>query len=106
MSIETEETSLQSMKARRRFLANCGRFALVTPPAISLILAQSHGNYAMALSGGHHGGGHHGGRGRGHGRGGRHANNGFGNGGRDGVPGRSGSNGGRNAGEKLADNHR
>ena len=53
--------------ARRQFLANCGKFAVITPPVISLLLSASHRNYAVAAS-----------------------NNGFGNGGGDGVPGNSG----------------
>lgn len=59
-------------KDRRQFLASCGRFAAVTPPAISLMLAASKSNMAMAASGFEGGG-----------------NNGFGNGGNDGVPGNS-----------------
>lgn len=42
--------------ARRRFLANCGKFAVATPPAISLLLAASRANYAVASSGGSNGG--------------------------------------------------
>jgi hypothetical protein len=57
--------------ARRRFLAECGRFAIATPPAVALLLAASERKYAVAQSG-------------------SHANNGFGNGGNDGVPGNSG----------------
>ncbi|MCK6451151.1 MAG: hypothetical protein L6R19_09905 [Alphaproteobacteria bacterium] len=73
-------------EARRRFLAACGRFALATPPAISLMLAGSERNYATAASGG-----------------GPQGNNGFGNGGGDGVPGNSGNNASPNAGQKSAD---
>lgn len=69
--------------ARRAFLAKCGKFAAVTPPVVTLMLSAANNSYATASSGFHHGGG------RGHGRGGRHPNNGFGNGGHDGVPGRS-----------------
>ena len=94
---------------RRRFLISCGKFAVVTPPTIALILAESDRNYAMALSGGSHG--HHFGFGGGVGGGRWHrprhfADNGFGNGGGDGVPGRSGFNASPNAGEKLADSRR
>jgi hypothetical protein len=56
------------LESRRRFLAKCGKFAIVTPPAITLMLAASSQNFAVAASGG---------------------NNGFGNGGGDGVPGNS-----------------
>ncbi|HEX6958045.1 MAG TPA: hypothetical protein VF194_08680 [Ferrovibrio sp.] len=65
-------------EARRKFLAICGKFAVATPPAITLILAESERNFAVAGSG-HGGGRHHT----------FHPNNGFGNGPFDGVPGRS-----------------
>ena len=68
-------------EARRRFLARCGKFAAVTPPAIALMLNAAERNYAVAASG----------------------NNGFGNGGGDGVPGKSGTNSSPNAGQKSAD---
>jgi len=61
-----------AIAARRRFLATCGKFAIVTPPVVSLMLSASHRSYAAVGSGGGHG------------------NNGFGNGGGDGVPGNSG----------------
>ena len=61
---------------RRRFLAACGRFAAITPPAMSILLSTAVATPAIAQSGG---GGHEG----------HHANNGWGNGGGDGVPGRS-----------------
>lgn len=38
--------------ARRRFLAVCGKFAVATPPAVSLMLAAAERNYAVAASGG------------------------------------------------------
>ena len=38
-------------EARRQFLAKCGRFAVATPPAVSLLLAASRSNYAVAASG-------------------------------------------------------
>ena len=75
-----------AVAARRRFLANCGKFAIVTPPVVSLMLSASRRSYANAGSGGHHGGGGHS---HGHGHGHGHGNNGFGNGGHDGVPGHS-----------------
>ena len=79
----------EANEARRRFLAKCGKFAVITPPVVTLMLTATHGNYAAARSG-FHGSGHGHGRGSSHGRGGRHPNNGFGNGGGDGVPGKSG----------------
>jgi hypothetical protein len=52
---------------RRKFLACCGRFAAVTPPAITLLLSTSLTSSAIARSGGN-------------------GNNGRGNGGGDGSP--------------------
>jgi hypothetical protein len=57
---------------RRAFLASCGKFAVVTPPAITLLLSTSLHSTAIARSGGHSDfGGHksaggHGDRDRGH----------------------------------------
>lgn len=53
---------------RRKFLAACGKFAAVTPPAITVLLSTSLNSTAIAASGGKQG------------------NNGFGNGGGDGSP--------------------
>lgn len=61
------------VEARRNFLASCGKFAVVTPPAVTLMLAAAERNYAVAASGNA-----------------KQGNNGFGNGGGDGVPGNSG----------------
>jgi hypothetical protein len=77
------------VEARRRFLATCGKFAVATPPVVTLMLAEAERNYAVAVSGG--GGSLN------------RGNNGRGNGGGDGVPGRSGSNPSPNAGEKRND---
>ena len=49
---------------RRKFLATCGKFAAVTPPAITMLLSTSLNSKAIARSG----------------------NNGYGNGGGDGSP--------------------
>jgi hypothetical protein len=54
---------------RRAFLASCGRFAAVTPPALTVLLSTSLTSDAIAKSGHHHSG---------------HGNNGYGNGGWDG----------------------
>lgn len=62
--------------ARRRFLKNCGKFAIVTPPVVSLMLSTT-SEQAYAVAGSNPGRGPQG-------------NNGFGNGGNDGVPGNSG----------------
>jgi hypothetical protein len=79
--------------ARREFLAKCGRLAIVTPPAVTLMLAASKRNFAVAYSGGGPGGRDNDGDGDDDDgrrpRRSRRANNGFGNGGHDGVPGRS-----------------
>lgn len=51
--METKTAQKQDEKivvARRRFLANCGKFAVVTPPVVSLMLATSQRNYAVASS--------------------------------------------------------
>jgi uncharacterized membrane protein len=42
---------------RRKFLATCGKFAVVTPPAITLLLSTSLHSSAIAQSGGRDGGG-------------------------------------------------
>jgi len=46
---------------RRKFLASCGKFAIVTPPAITMLLSTSLNSEAVAHSSG---GGKGGGRGR------------------------------------------
>jgi hypothetical protein len=48
-----EDTDL----ARRNFLKSCGRFAVVTPPAISLLLSTSLDSPAVAASGANGSGG-------------------------------------------------
>lgn len=90
--METEpQANDETVNARRRFLATCGKFAVATPPAVALMLADAERNYAVAVSGpGRKGSG----------------NNGFGNGGGDGVPGNSGNNPSPNAGQKAADEDR
>ncbi len=66
-------------------MKTCGKFAAVTPPAITLMLSAAERNYAVASSGRAPG------------------NNGFGNRGFDGVPGQSGTNPAPNADQKSAD---
>jgi hypothetical protein len=68
-----DERDHASPNSRRRFLEEAGRFALATPPAVTLLLAAGKGGVAWAS-------------------GGSHANNGYGNGGSDGTPGNSGKN--------------
>jgi hypothetical protein len=58
---------------RRKFLASCGKFAVVTPPAITMLLSTSLNSTAVASSGAG-------------GSSGRRGNNGYGNGGGDGSP--------------------
>jgi len=68
----------REIEDRRKFLISAGRFAAVTPPAITLLLSTSLTSDAIAHSGarGANGDGGHGHRG----------NNGYGNGGYDGSP--------------------
>lgn len=73
---------------RRDFLVKAGRFAVVTPPAISMLLVTSMNSNAVAGSGG--GGGSNKVKG----------NNGWGNGGNDGT--NPGSSHGKTAGSKSA----
>jgi hypothetical protein len=48
MTKSLEDTEL----ARRAFLAKCGKYALITPPVVTLMLSASgKNNYALALSG-------------------------------------------------------
>ncbi len=42
---------------RRKFLAACGKFAVVTPPAVTLLLSTSLNSEAIAKSGGGNNGG-------------------------------------------------
>ncbi|MCP3389270.1 hypothetical protein NLM27_10835 [Bradyrhizobium sp. CCGB12] len=56
---------------RREFLKTCGKFAAVTPPALTMLLSTSINSEAIAHSGG---------------GGVRRGNNGWGNGGGDGSP--------------------
>ena len=48
MPNEEEEALVED---RRRFLKTCGRFAIVTPPTITLLLASGQQNFAVAGSG-------------------------------------------------------
>jgi hypothetical protein len=45
------EPDTSHFEARRRFLKDCGRYAVVTPPAITLLLSTAGPNYALAASG-------------------------------------------------------
>jgi hypothetical protein len=81
------------LEARRQFLAKCGKFAVITPPVMTVLLTSTAQNYAVAASG------------NGSTRF-NSGNNGFGNGGGDGVPGNSGNNPSPQAGSKAADQAR
>ena len=65
------EREQQEIEDRRKFLISAGRFAAVTPPAITLLLSTSLTSDAIAHSGGRNGGD-------------KPGNNGWGNGGNDG----------------------
>jgi hypothetical protein len=65
-------SAAEMVQERRRFLASCGKFAVVTPPVITLLLSTSLNSPAIASSGG--------------GKGKDKGNNGFGNGGGDNSP--------------------
>jgi hypothetical protein len=63
-----DDREQREVEDRRNFLKSAGRFAAVTPPAITLLLSTSLTSDAIAYSGGK----------------GSKGNNGFGNGGNDG----------------------
>jgi hypothetical protein len=48
----TEDTPAGADERRRGFLAACGRFAAVTPPAVTMLLSTSLTSAAIAKSGG------------------------------------------------------
>lgn len=89
---EDKASETESLSARRRFLAACGKFAVITPPAITVLLSSTAQNYAVAASG----------------NAGRSlsGNNGWGNGGSDGVPGNSGNNPSPQTPSRAADQER
>jgi hypothetical protein len=64
------ESETASGADRRKFLAACGKFAVVTPPTMTLLLSTSLTSTAIAGSAGK----------------GSKGNNGYGNGGGDGSP--------------------
>jgi hypothetical protein len=72
------EVAIASAAERRKFLAACGKFAIVTPPAMTLLLSTSLSSNAVTQSGG--------GKIGNNGDNGDHPNNGGGNGGGDGSP--------------------
>ncbi|NOJ47827.1 hypothetical protein [Bradyrhizobium archetypum] len=66
-----DDREQREIEDRRKFLISAGRFAAVTPPAITLLLSTSLTSDAIAHSGGRNGGD-------------KPGNNGWGNGGNDG----------------------
>lgn len=67
MAADDQISDTSADEDRRKFLATCGKFAAVTPPAITMLLSTSLNSTAIAHSGGK-------------------GNNGYGNGGGDGSP--------------------
>lgn len=60
-SIDIKSNELdQEEQARREFLKKAGKFAVVTPPSIALLLGTSLNSQAIAKSNGGHGWGKHG----------------------------------------------
>jgi hypothetical protein len=57
MAIQTSQpaprTETRLDDDRRKFLATCGQFAIVTPPALTVLLSTSLNSEAIAKSGGH-----------------------------------------------------
>jgi hypothetical protein len=49
-----EAVQMEGIEDRRKFLAACGKFAVVTPPTITLLLSTSLISSAVAGSGGGH----------------------------------------------------
>lgn len=45
---------MEDIDDRRKFLASCGRFAVITPPAMTMLLSTSLTSTAIAQSGGRH----------------------------------------------------
>jgi hypothetical protein len=52
MEVNSVEDSDLSSQERRDFIEKCGRFAVVTPPTVALLLSATGRNYAQAMSGG------------------------------------------------------
>ncbi|WP_156464258.1 hypothetical protein [Afipia sp. Root123D2] len=71
MTTMSKSPGTEADEDRRKFLATCGKFAAVTPPAITMLLSTSLTSTAIAHSSG---------------RGNTKGNNGWGNGGGDGSP--------------------
>lgn len=49
---KTPDTVVSADEDRRKFLAACGRFAVITPPALTMLLSTSLTSKAIARSGG------------------------------------------------------
>lgn len=48
---DADRSMTESDRARREFLRKCGRFAVVTPPVVTLLLSTSLDSPAVAASG-------------------------------------------------------
>jgi hypothetical protein len=48
----TTEPTKEIIEARRRFLQQCGKFSVATPPVVALLLATADRSYAAVRSGG------------------------------------------------------
>ncbi len=49
--MSSEPNTSNTNEARRQFLARCGKFAVITPPLVGLMLSATRSNYALAASG-------------------------------------------------------
>ena len=47
-NVEKQDASGQPEAERRKFLASCGRFAIVTPPALTVLMSTSLTSHAIA----------------------------------------------------------
>lgn len=50
--LPNEPSLVDATTDRRVFLARCGRFAIITPPAVTMLLSTSLSSQAIAKSGG------------------------------------------------------
>jgi ABC-type Zn2+ transport system substrate-binding protein/surface adhesin len=59
MTEVNSSAEIATVEDRRKFLATCGKFAVVTPPAITMLLSTSLNSTAIANSGGRGDSGEH-----------------------------------------------
>ena len=67
--MSTVDTNTEADGDRRAFLKNCGRYAAITPPAVTFLLSTSMSSKAIAASSGRGGKGHAYGHSKGGGKG-------------------------------------